>query len=864
MSNFCENELIRLLKSSEHGFTIQPDETTDIAELSILLVIVRYIHGTAAQENMLICKSLPTRTTAEEIFNIVNSYFKKHDISWDLCHQRPAKRQKLQRDCRLRFTSRHFSDLASSSSSKKNASKLPHVFKLELDFQITRFSKMMSMNSNKKKGRPAPNSKLGRPKLYNDKSMDFDGVYGNSRLMHAAASLVGCVVQVQLRDGTIHEGILQTFSQQFELVLEIVHRVRESPSISQGMGPSLGSLLASFPFEGGLSEKLIFRLTDIVVLTACNVDVDFAVKDSFTDTAISRFNGQVLEKELEPWEGASSDTENTLLGGDEDDGANGWDANDMFRTNAEKYGVKSSYDNTLQEYTVPLTKKDTEEYRLKEAKASKIAHEIESNMTCQARMQMENGDEEDRFSAVVRPDDGSSPKYVLPQKRRNTPGGKRQPIAMSPVHSPKPYQPSQAPSLNPKDSSLNGENSAVESAKTSCSSSVLESGPPVPSKPYILCAPSSQTLPPRIERRRENERKLAKQKGRNDEIEEFRKFSSNFKLSEECKETSDDFTVTDCKSDSNMLATKLAEQCKIEKDTEEKTTDISKSTLNPNAKEFVFNPNAKSFTPRSVPASSPQAPRLQAQSPVVMVPHSQMISGPLFTTMGPQYVMQPFAPLSQPPRYRKASNSQPMLAQPTPPSQLSMQYSSPQLHAAAPPQQTMGYPQMNFVVGPRVVSPQPVGVVPTSHSVSYCDTSHLPTHLINKYCIAVSAHPGTNNANHTLPQQPVAQHPPQSQTPVLHPSPSPQPPTLYPPMGQHHPMHHFPTQQVVLMQQQQQQPQLQQGHHHPLHLMHGQNPAGHLATPGPMMPQMTIIPTCAPATLPTISTPPFMQHPQGR
>ncbi|GFY43340.1 ataxin-2 homolog [Trichonephila inaurata madagascariensis] len=795
----------------------------------------------------------------------------------------------------------------------------------------SRFSKMMSMNSNKKKGRPAPNSKLGRSKFYNEKSMDFDGVYGNSRLMHAAASLVGCVVQVQLRDGSVYEGILRTFSHQFELVLEIVHRVRESSSISQGLCPSLGSLLTSFPFEGGLSDKLIFRLTDIVVLTACNVDVDFAVKDSFTDTAISRFNGQVLEKELEPWEGASSDTESTVLGGDDDDGANGWDANDMFRTNAEKYGVKSSYDNTLQEYTVPLTKKDTEEYRLKEAKASKIAHEIESNMTYQARLQMENGDEEDRFSAVVRPDDGSSPneiqstrtpekdpqdrlsqntkqhilqqivvkgkkkyppkpcrimqlrekakrdeiyvcqfyqvpfqRYVLPQKRRNAPGGKRQPIAMSPVHGPKPYPPSQASSLAPKDLSLNGESPVVEIAKTSCSPSVLENVPPVPSKPYILCPPSCQTLPPRIERRRENERKLAKQKGRNDEIEEFRKFSSNFKLSEECKETSDDFIISNCKSDSSTLATKLAEQCKIEKDTEDKTTDISKSTLNPNAKEFVFNPNAKSFTPRSVPASSPQAPRLQAQSPVVMVPHSQMISGPLFTTMGPQYVMQPFAPLSQPPRYRKASNSQPMLAQPTPPSQLSMQYSSPQLHAAAPPQQTMGYPQMNFVVGPRVVSPQPVGVVPTSHSVSYCDTSHLPAHLINKYCIAVSAHPGTNNASHTLPQQPVAQHPPQSQTPVLHPSPSPQPPALYPPMGQHHPMHHFPTQQVVLMQQQQQQPQLQQGHHHPLHLMHGQNPAGHLATAGPMMSQMTIIPTCAPATLPTISTPPFMQHPQGR
>ncbi|GFT73168.1 zinc finger BED domain-containing protein 5 [Nephila pilipes] len=88
MSNFCENELIRRLKAFEHGITIQLDETTDIAGLSILLVIVRYIHGTAGQEDMLLCKSLPTRTTTEEIFNIVNSYFKKHDtISWDLCHQ---------------------------------------------------------------------------------------------------------------------------------------------------------------------------------------------------------------------------------------------------------------------------------------------------------------------------------------------------------------------------------------------------------------------------------------------------------------------------------------------------------------------------------------------------------------------------------------------------------------------------------------------------------------------------------------------------------------------------------------------------------------------------------------------------------
>ncbi|GFS96884.1 zinc finger BED domain-containing protein 5 [Nephila pilipes] len=86
MSNFCEKEFLRRLKDSEHRFTIQLDETTDISELSILLVIVRYIHGTAGQEDMLIYQNLPTRTTAEEIVNVANSYIKKHDISWDLCH----------------------------------------------------------------------------------------------------------------------------------------------------------------------------------------------------------------------------------------------------------------------------------------------------------------------------------------------------------------------------------------------------------------------------------------------------------------------------------------------------------------------------------------------------------------------------------------------------------------------------------------------------------------------------------------------------------------------------------------------------------------------------------------------------------
>lgn len=102
---------------------------------------------------------------------------------------------------------------------------------------------------------------------------------------------------------------------------------------------------------------------------------------------------------MEPWDsGANGDIDIEL-----DGAANGWDANEMFRKNENQFGVTSTFDDSLSSYTVALDKGDSLEFKEAEAKAEKLAAEIENNPTCRERLDLENGDEEALFAAVERP-----------------------------------------------------------------------------------------------------------------------------------------------------------------------------------------------------------------------------------------------------------------------------------------------------------------------------------------------------------------------------------------------------------------------------------------------------------------------------
>ncbi|XP_023259031.1 ataxin-2-like protein [Seriola lalandi dorsalis] len=243
-------------------------------------------------------------------------------------------------------------------------------------------------------------------------SLVFEGVYNNARMLHFLTAVVGSTCDVRVKNGAVYEGIFKTLSSQCELAVDAVHK-RSDGDEGGGGEEGGGGSQTSAPKIEDITDTMIFSPTDLVTMTCRDVDLNFAVRDTFTDTAIgpSRVNGEHREKVLQRWDG-DGNGENFEL---ESDTSNGWDANEMFKFNEEAYGIKSTYDSSLSMYTMPLEKGNSEVYRQREARAARLAGEIEGSLQYRRRVSLENDEgrsEEDKYSSVVRErEDRASPGF---------------------------------------------------------------------------------------------------------------------------------------------------------------------------------------------------------------------------------------------------------------------------------------------------------------------------------------------------------------------------------------------------------------------------------------------------------------------
>lgn len=626
-----------------------------------------------------------------------------------------------------------------------------------------------------------------------DKAAYTEGVYGNSRFTHVVTSLVGSNVEVQVKNGNKYEGVFRTFSPKMEIVLECVHRVEDNTTT-----PSRDSIL----------EKVIFHIQDVLMVSALNVDLEFAFRDSFTDEAISRkLNGQISEKELQPWE-SDYDHEGSLGSIEGDSSAsNGWDAREMFRTNAEQFNVHSTYDSSLHQYTTPLDRSDSAEYKQREAEARRLAMEIEGSDVYKQRIALENGDgdEEERFSAVIRPNESTGNRYVPPHRRSGgTQGGSRR---AGPSQSPqKPQTPTEEtqPKLNGDKEETKKPSAVVESNSNSNRSSneVVQSPPAAPqvtsaSKEEIGTQNLARERPlvPKPEWVSKQQSPTVPVKAREEQIAELKQFGANFKL--------DDSKNKEAKEKPHAQETeqKHAEKLSVEetkppdtsenKENEKVTEVVKTSKLNPNAKEFSLNPNAKSFVPKMPLSGAPTPPRPQSQSPLIAQTPMQQTQPTVYQMFmpGPGVTMTPVPQNPGQPRYpRKAATvsvqqgpraeynsqviaanavtGQPLLAQaaPTQTPQL-VQY----MHMPGTVmQQAMPgnpYPQQQMFLNggaARMMAPQQVmaGNVPSSQGQG--STDHHQSHPVYgaQAMPAHMAHPGAQQHPHPSPAHMAPHHQP--------------------------------------------------------------------------------------------------------
>ena len=78
------SQLLDRLRSSDH-FSVQLDESTDIASAAQLIALVCYPWEGAILEDFLFCKEVPGRAMGEDIFRLLDEFIHEAGMSWRKC-----------------------------------------------------------------------------------------------------------------------------------------------------------------------------------------------------------------------------------------------------------------------------------------------------------------------------------------------------------------------------------------------------------------------------------------------------------------------------------------------------------------------------------------------------------------------------------------------------------------------------------------------------------------------------------------------------------------------------------------------------------------------------------------------------------
>ena len=81
MSDKIKSKVLSKIDSSP-VFALQLDESTDISNLSQLLVYVRYVADETINEEFLFCQPLETTSKAVDVFQMLIDFFDKTEFSW--------------------------------------------------------------------------------------------------------------------------------------------------------------------------------------------------------------------------------------------------------------------------------------------------------------------------------------------------------------------------------------------------------------------------------------------------------------------------------------------------------------------------------------------------------------------------------------------------------------------------------------------------------------------------------------------------------------------------------------------------------------------------------------------------------------